>query len=295
MLDPAAFRAPARRRPRRPARPWALIAVLGLLVIAALVASAGSSVSTRSNRNAPVAAGSQPQPHHSSIDLQARAAREAGEVGSVLRYTPFVRAGLPHRREVALTFDDGPSSYTRKIMAILLRMRVHASFFIVGVHLDQFSSVLRDEVDHGFTVGDHTENHAALAHTSPAFQYSQIRTAAAKAQRLGAPRVKLFRPPYGFYDSQTLRILRAQGMLMVLWSVDTGDWRRPGTHAIVRQALAGARAGGIVLMHDGGGDRSQTVAALPAIINGLRKRHYTLVTVPQLVAADPPPRHQRLP
>ena len=82
---------------------------------------------------------------------------------------------------------------------------------------------------------------------------------------------------------------------MVLWSVDPSDWRRPGTGAIVSNVLRNSRPGAVVIMHDGGGDRSQTVAALPAIINGLRKRHYGLVTVPRLLTLDPPPRHQTPP
>ncbi len=84
-------------------------------------------------------------------------------------------------------------------------------------------------------------------------------------------------------------------MLAVLWSVDPGDWRRPGPRAIARSILSAARPGAIVELHDGGGDRSQTLAALPAIVNGLRRRHYRLVTVSQLLALDPPSPHQRLP
>ena len=269
------------------------MAALGVIVIAALVTSAGSHVAPRRNVDS-YNVGVAIDPPHSSLSARARAAHEAAAVNSVLRYTPFVRAGTQRKHEVALTFDDGPSPYTPKIINVLTRMRAKASFFIVGVHLGQFPGAIRNEVDHGFTVGDHTEDHAGLRGMARAGQYGQINSAAVKAERLGALKIKLFRPPYGVYDGQTLNILHSLGMLMVLWSVDTGDWRRPGTRAIVKEALAGARAGGIVLMHDGGGDRSQTVAALPAIINGLRKRHYQLVTVPHLVAVDPPPRGQKL-
>jgi peptidoglycan-N-acetylglucosamine deacetylase len=82
---------------------------------------------------------------------------------------------------------------------------------------------------------------------------------------------------------------------MVLWSVDPSDWRRPGTRAIVQRVLSAARPGAIVELHDGGGDRSQTLAALPAIVKGLVRRRYHLVTVTQLLREDAPPRHQRLP
>jgi peptidoglycan/xylan/chitin deacetylase (PgdA/CDA1 family) len=82
---------------------------------------------------------------------------------------------------------------------------------------------------------------------------------------------------------------------MVLWSVDTGDYRQPGVAAIVERALAGAHPGAIILMHDAGGVRTQTIAALPAIINGLRARGYRIVTVPQLLRDDPPPAGQPMP
>jgi peptidoglycan-N-acetylglucosamine deacetylase len=83
-------------------------------------------------------------------------------------------------------------------------------------------------------------------------------------------------------------------MLMVLWTVDTNDYRRPGVQAIVRTALSGARPGAIILLHDAGGNRSQTVAALPKIIAGLHRRHYRLVTVPRLLLDNPAPRVQNI-
>jgi peptidoglycan/xylan/chitin deacetylase (PgdA/CDA1 family) len=92
-----------------------------------------------------------------------------------------------------------------------------------------------------------------------------------------------------------MRKLRDLGLLMVLWSLDTGDYLRPGVPELVHRVLAGAHPGEIVLMHDAGGDRRQTIAALPEIIEGLRSRGYRPVTVPQLLADDPPPRGQPLP
>jgi peptidoglycan/xylan/chitin deacetylase (PgdA/CDA1 family) len=220
---------------------------------------------------------------------------DASSINHVLSYTPFVTGGSPHHRVVALTFDDGPSPYTAGVVNVLVRMHVPATFFVVGQQLGDFSAGLRDELRHGFVIGDHTENHAYLTQLSAAGVYKQIHDAAARITRLGAPYPRLFRPPYGAYNSTTLSTLRQFKMLMTLWSVDTRDWTRPGTPAIVRSALSAARPGAIILMHDGGGDRSETIAALPAIINGLRRRHYELVTVPQLLKLDPPPRGQHLP
>ena len=106
---------------------------------------------------------------------------------------------------------------------------------------------------------------------------------------IDGPRPVLFRPPYGSFDSTTLRELRRLHLLMVLWSVDTDDYEQPGVPTIMGRALEGAHPGAILLLHDAGGTRAQTVAALPLIIEGLRKRGLKPVTVPQLLHDDPPP------
>ena len=100
------------------------------------------------------------------------------------------------------------------------------------------------------------------------------------------------RPPYGAFNATTLQILRQQRMLLVLWSADTSDYARPGRAKIVYTGISGGQPGAIILMHDGGGDRSETVAALPRIIARLRQRGFKLVTVSQLVGGDPPARDQ---
>jgi peptidoglycan/xylan/chitin deacetylase (PgdA/CDA1 family) len=222
-------------------------------------------------------------------------AADTRAIDRALAYTAFIKAGLPRHRVIALTFDDGPSPYTPQIIRILDRLHAKATFFIVGQQLNDFGSGVRDELTHGFAVGDHTENHAFMTRLGAAAQYQQIHDAAVRMTRLGAPFPRLYRPPYGLYDSGTLGVLKRLGMLMTLWSVDTRDWTRPGTARIFQRALSAAQPGAIVLLHDGGGDRSQTVAALPAIINALRRRHYGFVTVPQLLRLDPPPRSRQLP
>jgi peptidoglycan/xylan/chitin deacetylase (PgdA/CDA1 family) len=209
--------------------------------------------------------------------------------------TPVVTSGVARHRVIALTFDDGPSPYTPQILRSLTRLHAPATFFVVGQQLRYFSDGLRQEVRDHFEIGDHTENHPWLLRLKPAVQYAQIGSVAASVQRLGAPAPTLFRPPYGAYDGGTLAVLRKLHMLEVLWSIDPGDWRRPGSRAIARSVLSAARPGGIIELHDGGGDRSQTLAALPAIVKGLRRRHYELVTVSRLLELDPPPRQRELP
>jgi peptidoglycan/xylan/chitin deacetylase (PgdA/CDA1 family) len=293
---------PGGARGKRRIRLW--VVSLAVLVIAG---SAAAVVASATSQNSPGSRHAGPRSFARSLGN--RAALHGGRLASglgalerdnraisrVLAYTPFVRAGLPRRRMIALTFDDGPSPYTPQIVRVLVKMHVPATFFVVGQQLTYFSAGLRDELRDGFVVGDHTENHPPLSVLSASRQLAQIEGAAVGIQRVGAPFPRLFRPPYGMYNARTLAILRRLRMLMVMWSVDPRDWLRPGTRAIVQRVLAGAQPGAIVEMHDGGGDRSQTVAALPRIIDGLRRRHYELVTVPQLLSADPPPRHQQPP
>jgi peptidoglycan/xylan/chitin deacetylase (PgdA/CDA1 family) len=152
-----------------------------------------------------------------------------------------------------------------------------------------FSAGTLAEFARGDAVGGHTETHRALGGLATAVQRQEIENQALQLEQLGLPRPRLFRPPYGSFDATTLAELRRRGMVMVLWSIDSEDYLRPGVDAIVRNVVGHAAPGAIVLLHDGGGDRSQTAAALPAIIRQLRARGYTLVTVPRLLRDDAPP------
>jgi peptidoglycan/xylan/chitin deacetylase (PgdA/CDA1 family) len=246
--------------------------------------TAGHGGAAGRHARAPGASG----PHAATLPIGG----EGQAADATLRYTGFVGAGTSRAPEVALTFDDGPGPSTEAILRTLLATRTPATFFIVGQQLRYFGGALREEIRHGFEIGDHTENHVWLPRLRAAAQYGQINDAALRIRHLGGGFPRLFRPPYGAVSAGLLRILHGLRMLMVLWSVDPGDWRRPGVRAIVSNVLTRARAGAIVIMHDGGGNRDQTAAALPQIITGLRKRRLRLVTVAQLLRDDPPSRHQ---
>jgi peptidoglycan/xylan/chitin deacetylase (PgdA/CDA1 family) len=206
----------------------------------------------------------------------------------VLARTGVVRAGGSQRRDVALTFDDGPGPWTTRILRTLERHRAPATFFVVGREAAARPGVVRREIRDGFAVEDHTQDHVNLAASTPTTQRAQIAHGAAAIVAAGAPVPRLLRPPYGAFGATTLRILAAEHRLLVLWSVDTRDYTRPGVDRIVATALAGARPGSIVLLHDGGGDRRQTAAAVAPIVHRLRQRHFHLVTVPELMLDDPP-------
>jgi peptidoglycan/xylan/chitin deacetylase (PgdA/CDA1 family) len=272
---------------RRRAAAIGAICVIALSVSIALEAG-GRSDSEHARRAAPGHVVRTP------AMVRQRAAEDRA-VDHVMSYTPFLTSGAGRRREVALTFDDGPGPFTPRVLRVLRRFGVKATFFEVGFMERWFHASTTRAIQDGHVVGDHTESHSKLGFLKRPEQRKQIVSQADWLAKLGAPRPRLFRPPFGSFDDHTFTVLHNNRMLMVLWSVDAQDYRRPGVKAIVRRVLKGAKPGAIVLMHDGGGARSQTVAALPKIIRGLRARKLRLVTVPQLLIDDPPPPGQRLP
>jgi peptidoglycan/xylan/chitin deacetylase (PgdA/CDA1 family) len=213
-------------------------------------------------------------------------------VDRVLGYTSYVLKGRPRRREVALTFDDGPSPYTPKLVSALRRKHVAATFFPVGYAIERYPRYVRLVRRAGFPIGDHTQSHRLMGRLTGGEQITEIDAQARLLLRARVPYPRLFRPPYGSFDMDTLGLLQERRMLMVLWSVNPEDYYRPGRKRIVKRVVEAVRPGAIVLLHDGGGDRSETVAAVPQIVHQLRARGYRLVTVPRLLSDDPPPRKQ---
>lgn len=297
----------ARRRQIRRRRTVGLGAVATIIALAVVGATSGGR--SVLSHTAPRAASPGPRPgdaaaasatKHFVVQSGALASHspdtpadaQATAVDRVLRYTSYVQLAGHRRREVALTFDDGPGPYTSQVLGVLTKMRVPATFFLIGRSVSAYPHLVAAEVAAGEEVGDHTETHPPLGELSPAEQTAQVTEAASAITRAGAPAPVLLRPPYGSLDGATVQVLRAQRMLMVLWSVDTNDYTRPGVSRIVYSAVSGAQPGAIILMHDGGGDRSETVAALPRIITQLRQRGFRLVTISQLITDDPPPRNQ---
>jgi peptidoglycan-N-acetylglucosamine deacetylase len=214
---------------------------------------------------------------------------ELGALRAALPVTEGVLHGSPSLRMVALTFDDGPSGRTPAILRVLARHHVHATFFVVGRATRGLEPVLRHIAAAGNELGDHTYSHADLLALGPAGRARQLRWTRTLVERATGINPHFFRPPYGATGPAVNRLGRTLGMVPVLWSVDSRDWQMPGTHAIVRRVLANVKPGSIVLMHDGGGDRQETLRALPAILRALKKRHLQPVTLSQLLSHVPPP------
>lgn len=186
--------------------------------------------------------------------------------------------------EIALTFDDGPYPYyTSQILATLQRYQVHATFFCIGKNVQNYPLLVQQEYAGGHAIGNHTWDHADLTKLSRFGIQREIASASAAIQHTIGVSPTLLRPPYGAITFSVRAQIVQLHLIPVMWSVDTEDWQRPGTNAIIRAVLTRAGDGGIILMHDGGGNRLQTVAALPYIIEGLRQRGYEFVTVPQML------------
>lgn len=194
-----------------------------------------------------------------------------------------VAQGSSDLPEVALTFDDGPSMYTSQVLNILQENSVHATFFCVGEWVQYFPEYVQQEYSAGNVVANHTWDHPDLTTLSSSDVQTQISRTSALIQQTIGVQPTLFRPPYGAINDSVKSQVAQMNLTPVLWSIDTEDWTRPGSDAIVNAVLSQVGNGDVILMHDGGGDRSQTVAALPRIIQGLQQHGLKLVTMPQLI------------
>lgn len=186
-----------------------------------------------------------------------------------------------HQKAIALTFDDGPwPRTTAKVLDILQQHHVQATFFVLGSNIPHYPDLLERMAQEGHAIGNHTWSHGYHYHSPALAQRELQRTAAAIEKHTGIKTV-LFRPPGGFLENGLVAEAHAQQQVTVLWSVD--DIYHGTVDQVVQNVLQHATSGGIVLMHDGGGDRELTIKALPQIIFQLRQQGYQLVTIPQLL------------
>jgi peptidoglycan/xylan/chitin deacetylase (PgdA/CDA1 family) len=201
--------------------------------------------------------------------------------GCVARGAAQVSRGTAGKA-VALTYDDGPAPLTPAFLRELDRLGVPATFFMIGQQVPGSAALVRRMLAAGHELGNHSWNHADLGGGGPGASSQLARTNAAIRRATGfTPCV--FRPPYGSTGADLVARTRALGMTSILWSADPLDWRTPGAGAITGRVLAQSGPGAIILSHDGGGSRGQTLAALPAIVSGLRARGYRFTTVSGLL------------
>jgi len=203
-------------------------------------------------------------------------------IGCVRRGPAVAYGHGPQRKEVALSFDDGPYPLTPSFVRMLRSNGAVATFFMIGEQVTaRYRSTLLEELRNGDALGDHTFTHPDLVRAGGV--QSQLQRTIGAIRGLSGYTPCVFRPPYGAYDSSVLRTAASLGLATIMWDVDPSDYTLPGVSAIERRVLAQVRPGAIVLSHDGGGPRGQTLAAYPGIIRALRARGYRFVTVPELL------------
>jgi peptidoglycan/xylan/chitin deacetylase (PgdA/CDA1 family) len=182
-------------------------------------------------------------------------------------------------KAIALTIDDGPNPiYTPQVLALLARYRVTATFSMIGTQVQAYPAVAREVAAAGHLIANHTWTHPDLAGLPSALVAEQMSRATAAIHAATGRIPDLFRAPYGAWSPFVLAQCARTGMTPLDWSVDPRDWSRPGVASIVANIMRNTRSGSIILEHDGGGDRSETVAALKIVIPRLLDEGYHFVT-----------------
>jgi peptidoglycan-N-acetylglucosamine deacetylase len=189
----------------------------------------------------------------------------------------FVTAGPQGRKRIAIGFDDGPSDYTQQVLRVLRRFDSHATFFEIGQETSGRATVMNKILGQGNEIGNHSLHHELNPSSASLHETNRL------IRRATGFRPCDFRPPDGAVNGGLVARAHAEHMVTVNWNVDPRDWATPGVGAISTNVIQHARNGSIVVMHDGGGNRSETVAALPSILSHFRHRGYTFVTVAELL------------
>jgi peptidoglycan/xylan/chitin deacetylase (PgdA/CDA1 family) len=272
------------RTAREVAALLALVATITLLAVALSGGggSAGALGSQGSSGGTPALVG----PIAGAPSAKAKAGKGLYRVVGCRSHGDVVYRSGPARREVAIGFDDGPYPDTPSFVSMLARNRAHATFFMIGRQVTAaYRQTILRELREGDVPGDHTFTHPDLTRSPDVRGELQKTISAIRALSGYTPCV--FRPPYGDVDAHVVSTARSLGLATVTWDVDPSDYEQPGTAAIEQRVLAQVRPGSIIISHDGGGPRGQTLAAYPTIIAKLRARGYGIVTIPQLLNFRP--------
>jgi len=180
---------------------------------------------------------------------------------------------------IALTIDDGPSPvYTPQILRLLDKYQVTATFSMVGLPVAAYPAMAREVAAAGHKIINHTWSHLDLVYQPPVVIADQMSRATAAIHQATGRMPDMFRAPYGAWSPAILQQCAQAGMTPLAWSVDPRDWSRPGVASIVGNIMRNTKTGSIILEHDGGGNRSQTVAALKIVLPRLLAEGYRFTT-----------------
>ncbi|MBO0960488.1 polysaccharide deacetylase family protein [Neobacillus sp. MM2021_6] len=192
-----------------------------------------------------------------------------------------------HKKVIALTFDDGPDPvYTPQILLLLEKFGAHATFFQIGNRMELYPDIVEQVVEAGHELGNHSMTHPYENKVGFHQMRNEVILADRIIQKYQPNHPKLFRPPGGYLDTALLQEAKEQGYKVVLWSYhqELRDWSLPGALSIANHVISHARHGDILLLHDSGGDRSQTIQALKIFLPALKEQGYNFVTVSELLS-----------
>lgn len=189
----------------------------------------------------------------------------------------------PDQKVIALTFDDGPwPKSTAQVLDILKKNNIQGTFFVVGQNVKNYPDLTRRIVAEGHSIANHTWHHW-YHHMNPQTAAYEVANTTDIIFKTTGVKSGLFRPPGGIMTNGVASYARNNKYAIIMWSSDSIDYSRPAVPRLINNIFKTAKPGGIVLMHDGGGDRTHTVQALPEIISRFRKQGYKFVTVPELL------------
>ncbi len=187
------------------------------------------------------------------------------------------------QKVIALTFDDGPwPESTAQVLNILKENNIKSTFFVVGQNVKNYPDLVKRVVAEGHAIGNHTWHHWYHYMNQQAAAYEIEHTTDLIYKTTGV-KTNLFRPPGGIMHNGVAAYARNSKYALIMWSSDSLDYSRLTVPKLINNVFRLAKPGGIVLLHDGGGDRTKTVQALPEIITGFRKQGYSFVTIPELL------------
>jgi peptidoglycan/xylan/chitin deacetylase (PgdA/CDA1 family) len=256
------------------------VAIVAAAVVVAVEAGGGTSARSAVARTpAPVRATVRHAPPRPSA-----AAIQRNALERLIKLGYPIYCGGRQGNAVAFTFDDGPGVYTHYALAKLAAAHEQATFFVVGKSIDAWPGWVQREVKLA-AIGDHTYTHPFLPGLSPAGISDQIERTKLKVEGLTGRPVYLFRPPYGAVDPAVDRVVKSLGLLRIMWTVDSRDSLGANWLGIIQNVEAGLHPGSIILMHE---NRGQTIRALTTLLPYLQQHHLRSVTLPELLASDPP-------
>ncbi|MBK1987580.1 polysaccharide deacetylase family protein [Sphaerospermopsis aphanizomenoides BCCUSP55] len=219
-----------------------------------------------------------------SWQLEAQAKGVAPDVPPRFQGATIKSATLsPNQKVIALTFDDGPwPKSTAQILDILKKNNIKGTFFVLGQNVKNYPDLTKRIVAEGHTIANHTWHHW-YHHMNPQTAAYEVANTTDIIFKTTGVKTSLFRPPGGNMKNGVATYARNNKYAIIMWSSDSIDYSRPGVPRLINNIFREAKPGGIVLMHDGGGDRSHTIKALPEVINRFRKQGYQFVTIPEML------------